>query len=135
MNTIGYLRESKTAYGFQSYENMQLWQKGITVVNDVYSICELMPTSEGYTLRSKIKKAAITIPSNIFKGWTRKSNNELYNHLTKASNSVTEIITQLQAINNLYKIDSNVVKSECQDLTNIINAFLLHIEAEQQNKK
>ena len=133
MSETNYIHEPKSSYGFQSYEDLLIWQKGMLLVNEVYTVCETLPKSEDYILASQIKRAAISVPSNISEGWARKSDKAFSNHLKIAFGSLHEVITQLQIINNLYSIDTLDTKSKCQELSKMINGFIKHINTKQQS--
>lgn len=49
----------------QSYKDLLIWQKGITLVKTVYHVCEGLPKDEAFGLQNQMKRAAISVPSNI----------------------------------------------------------------------
>jgi four helix bundle protein len=133
MSETEYIQEPKVTYGFQSYEDLLIWQKGMLLVNEIYTVCKSLPKSEDYILASQIKRAAISVPSNISEGWARKSDKAFANHLRIAFGSIHEVITQLQIINNLYHIDVENTKSQCQELSKMLNGFIKHLNTKQQS--
>ena len=57
----------------KSYKELEVWQKGIELTIDIYTITKSFPTVEKYTLVSQLRRSAISIPSNIAEGWGRGS--------------------------------------------------------------
>ena len=86
----------------QSYKELIVWQKGIELVKEIYKITEKFPKSEIYVLSSQIRRAAISIPSNIAEGYKRKGRNEFLQFLSIAEASSAELETQLIIAKDLY---------------------------------
>lgn len=133
MSETEYIQEPKASYGFQSYEDLFIWQKGVLLVNEIYAICKSFPKSEDSILASQIKRAVISVPTNISEGWARKSDKAFANHLKIAFCSLHEGITQLQIINNLYNIDVLDTKPKYQELSKTIIGFIKHLNTKQQS--
>jgi four helix bundle protein len=55
----------------ESFKDLFVWQKGIELVNEIYKLTKLFPKEELYWLTSQIRRAAISVPSNIAEGWGR----------------------------------------------------------------
>jgi four helix bundle protein len=55
----------------ESFKDLIVWQKGIELVDDLYSLTKTFPKNELYCLTSQIRRAAISIPTNIAEGWGR----------------------------------------------------------------
>lgn len=68
----------------QSYKDLKIWQKGISLVKLIYKSCESFPKEEVFGLTSQIKRSSISIPSNIAEGWGRNST-QSYSHFLKNS--------------------------------------------------
>lgn len=79
----------------KSFEDLTLWQKSMNLVEEVYKISSLFPKEEIYGLTSQIRRAAVSIPSNIAEGNTRQSVKEFNHFLTIAQGSLAELKTQL----------------------------------------
>lgn len=133
MNKTISIQEPQAAYGFKTYEDLQIWQKSMDLVTQVYNLSEHLPKSEDYILSSQIKRAAISIPSNISEGWARKSNKAFANFLKIAFGSLHEVLTQLQIIKNLFKIDISELRLNFIELSKMINGFIKYIEYKHQN--
>ena len=60
----------------RSYKDLDIWKKGVGLVKNIYLITKEFPKSETYALLDQIRRAAISIPSNIAEGHTRQHKKE-----------------------------------------------------------
>ncbi len=79
----------------KGYENLIVWQKSMDLVEEVYRISRLLPSSEVYGLASQMCRSAVSIPSNIAEGYDRDSTREYVHFLYIAKGSRAELYTQL----------------------------------------
>lgn len=79
----------------KSFKQLQVWQKGIEIVKDIYLITKKFPPEEQYGLTSQMRRAAISIPSNIAEGFKRYHAKEYKQFLHIALGSAAELETQL----------------------------------------
>jgi four helix bundle protein len=80
----------------ESYEKLIVWQKSMDAVEMIYDITANFPRTEMYGLSSKMRRAAVSIPSNIAEGSRRKSQKETQQFLRIAFGSASELETQLK---------------------------------------
>jgi four helix bundle protein len=80
---------------FHDYRDLEVWQKAMQVVKQVYLLTEGFPPSELYGLTSQMRRAAISIPANIAEGWGRRYTAEFIHFLRQANGSCTELETLL----------------------------------------
>jgi four helix bundle protein len=66
----------------QSYRELFAWQKAMKLVTDVYKIAETFPKVEVFGLASQLKRAIVSVPSNIAEGQGRDSTKEFIHHLS-----------------------------------------------------
>lgn len=92
----------------QSYRDLLVWQKAMDMVTDTYKVAERFPKSEVFGLASQLKRAIISVPSNIAEGQGRNSSKEFAYHLSVAYGSLMEAETQIQIAANLDYVDQNV---------------------------
>lgn len=78
-----------------SYKELIVWQKSMELVKMIYLTTETFPTREIYGLASQMRRAAISIPSNIAEGYGRKSQKEYTQFYSIAYGSTLELETQL----------------------------------------
>src|ERR1035438_9756760 len=83
------------------FRELRVWQGGMDVVETVYRLSAGFPKSELYGLTSQIRRAAVSVPSNIAEGHSRASTKEYLNHLSMAQGSLAEVQTQLEIAKRL----------------------------------
>jgi four helix bundle protein len=79
----------------KSYGELIAWQKAMDLVKSVYEAVRTFPKEEIYGLTSQLKRAVVSIPSNIAEGQGRKSAREFLHHLSIAYGSLMEVETQI----------------------------------------
>ena len=77
------------------YHDLLAWQKAMDLVEDVYKLTRTFPKEEQYGLSSQIRKAAVSVPSNIAEGHCRNGRREFVHHLSIALGSLGEVETQM----------------------------------------
>src|SRR5712692_6834223 len=77
------------------YKELLVWQKGMTLAKIVYRLTSRFPQEERYGLISQMRRAAISVPSNIAEGQARRGTNEFLQFLSIAEGSLAELDTQL----------------------------------------
>jgi len=79
----------------KTYKEIICWQKAIMLVKSIYKITNSFPHSEQFGLSSQLRRAAISIPSNIAEGFGRSSNRDFRRFLDISRGSLFELQTQL----------------------------------------
>ncbi|MDT4952527.1 MAG: hypothetical protein QOJ02_665 [Acidobacteriota bacterium] len=79
----------------RNYSELVAWQKAMDLVEGIYAATKKFPKEEIYGLTSQIRRAAVSVPSNIAEGQGRKSVNEFLHHLSIAYGSLREVETQI----------------------------------------
>jgi four helix bundle protein len=79
----------------RSYQDLRVWKAAVGVVKEIYQITQKFPQVEAYGLTSQIRRAAISIPSNIAEGQGRNSSKEFKQFLSISLGSLAELETQL----------------------------------------
>src|SRR5262249_16555781 len=77
------------------YKDLLVWQKGIKLVKQIYELTSVFPAEEKYGLVSQMRRAAVSIPSNIAEGQARHTTGEFVQFVSHAEGSVAELDTQL----------------------------------------
>jgi len=80
----------------KNYRDLRVWQSGMDLVVMVYELSDKFPAKEMYGLTSQIRRAAVSVPSNIAEGHTRESTKEYLHHLSIAQASLAEVETQIR---------------------------------------
>jgi len=79
----------------QSYKDLVVWQKAIALVTQVYMATRVFPKEEMFGLTSQMRRAAVSVPSNIAEGQGRLTSGEFRQFLGHAKGSLAELDTQL----------------------------------------
>jgi four helix bundle protein len=79
----------------KDYKELNVWNKGIEIVEKVYLLTDQFPKDEMYTLSKQMRRSAVSIPSNIAEGFVRKGTNEYRHFLYISLGSCAELETQL----------------------------------------
>jgi four helix bundle protein len=83
------------------FRELHVWQRGMDIVEAVYRVSAAFPKSELYGLTGQVRRAAVSVPSNIAEGHTRASTKEYLNHVSMAQASLAEVETQLEIASRL----------------------------------
>jgi four helix bundle protein len=78
-----------------SYKDLLVWQKGIALVKQVYQLTRNSPDEERFGLISQMRRAAVSVPSNIAEGQARHTTGEFIQFISHAEGSLAELDTQL----------------------------------------
>lgn len=92
----------------RGHKDLIAWQKAMSLVTEVYSITRTFPKDELYGLVSQLRRAAVSVPSNLAEGYSRNSKNELHHFVGQARGSLAEVETQVEIAENLNYINSEV---------------------------
>ena len=83
------------------YKELKIWQKGMHLAKAVYQLTAQFPSEERFGLSAQMRRAAVSIPSNIAEGQARHGTREFLQFLSHASGSLAELETQLLLSANL----------------------------------
>ena len=97
----------RSALEHKTYRDLVVWQQSMLLVEDVYQLCAGLPADERFGLSTQLKRAAISIPSNIGEGARRKRPAVFRYHLEVALGSQAEIEVQVELARRLELIDQN----------------------------
>ncbi len=81
--------------GIKTFRDLLIWQKGMQLVKEIYKLTRSFPKSEDYNLSSQMKRASISIPSNIAEGFGRSTKKDFQRFLYIALGSIFELQTQI----------------------------------------
>ena len=107
----------------ESYRELIMWQKAMDLVEEVYRLVKLLPREETYALSDQMRRAAISIPSNIAEGHGRNSEREFLRFLSIAQGSRAELDTQIEICIRLKYVDMEQVVT-AQKLSNEVGKML-----------
>lgn len=89
----------------KSYRDLVAWQKAMDLVESIYACTSAWPKEEVYALTNQVRRAAVSVPSNIAEGQGRASGNDFLRYLRIARGSLFEIETQLLVAERLEYIE------------------------------
>lgn len=103
----------------KSYRDLLIWQKGIAFVKRIYQETSSFPDSERYGLINQMRRAAVSIPSNIAEGQARQHSGEFRQFLFVALGSIAEVETQIIISQELGFLTESISTSLLADLLEI----------------
>ncbi|HMO37773.1 MAG TPA: four helix bundle protein [Saprospiraceae bacterium] len=109
-----------------NFKELKIWQASMELVKDTYSATNDFPKSELYGLTQQIRKAAVSVPSNIAEGCGRGSDAQLAHFLDIAQGSAFELETQLylaNALNFLNTAEMNILVTKLTAVQKMIDGF------------
>ncbi|HVT89854.1 MAG TPA: four helix bundle protein [Tepidisphaeraceae bacterium] len=108
------------------YRELIAWQKAMDIVEEVYRVTKSFPREEQYGLTNQVRRAAVSIPSNIAEGQGRGVSREFAHHLRISNGSRQEVETQLLIavrLGYLSEISANPVLDQCAEVGRIISGL------------
>ncbi len=120
----------------QTYKDLIAWQKSMELVTEVYRETQRFPKEELYGLTSQLRRAAVSVPSNIAEGQARHSHPEFHRFLRNARGSLAEVETQLLIACNLGYLApecAGILQERANELGRILNALLGAIERQEDS--
>ncbi len=85
----------------QSFRDLRVWQLGMDLVEQIYRLTQAFPSNEMYGLTSRLRRAAVSVPSNIAEGHSRAHTKEYLNFISIAQGSLAELQTQIEIVARL----------------------------------
>lgn len=90
----------------KDHKDLDVWKQSMLLAEDIYALTKEFPSEERFGLSSQIKRAAVSIPSNIAEGAGRKGDKEFIQFLYIAMGSLSELETQLILSDRLQFVNS-----------------------------
>ncbi|MGP0073769.1 MAG: four helix bundle protein [Bryobacteraceae bacterium] len=98
----------------KNFRDLDVWHLGVELAETVYRVTARFPKSELFALSSQMRRAAVSIPSNIAEGRARDSSREFLHFLAISRGSLAELETQLELAIRLDYIDSDLHAARAQ---------------------
>jgi len=111
----------------QSYRDLIAWQKSMDLVAEIYRATQSFPRAETYGLIAQLRRAAVSIPSNIAEGHDRLSTGEFRQFLGHARGSLVEVETQILISERLGYLEPNQsthILKRTTEIAKILNGLL-----------
>lgn len=115
----------------ESYENLIVWQKAINLVEAIYALVGKFPKEEQFGLTSQMKRAALSIPSNIAEGSRRGSKKDFRHFLLNAYGSGAELETQIkiaQRLSFMVAREAEVPSDLLREIMKMLNVLIRNLQ-------
>ena len=123
---------------FRSFENIEAWKRGCKLAVRIYEISQDGPLARDFGLRDQLRRASVSIPSNIAEGFERESKAEFNRYLLIAKGSCGELRTQLyitKAINAIDQDRCDELITECTEISSMLSGLIRHLKKQQDGTK
>jgi four helix bundle protein len=100
----------------KDYKELRVWQKGVEIVDKIYLITDKFPREELYGLVTQLRRAAVSIPSNIAEGFVRQHTKEYKQFLYVSLGSCAELDTQLIIASKRNYVTEDKLKELLEDI-------------------
>ena len=117
--------------GINSYRDLTVWQKSMELARMVYVIVKKLPREELYGLSDQMRRASVSIPSNIAEGFYRSSTRDYIHFLSIAKGSLGEIETQLILSENfeyLTKEQIMPILEQCEEIGKMLTGLIHNLQ-------
>jgi four helix bundle protein len=115
----------------RSYKDLMVWQRSMDLVESIYRITEKLPAKERWGLLSQMRRAAVSVPSNIAEGYGRQSSGNYIQFLSISRGSLLELETQLELCIRLQyftRIDSVKILNETMEINKMLTSLISKIK-------
>lgn len=113
------------------FEELPIWKKAIKLTREIYDTTSMGKFAKDFCLRDQIRRAIISVSSNIVEGFEKNNNNEFIRFLKIVKGSVGEVRNQLYialAVGYIGKERFEQLNSEFKDLAKQIGSFISYLE-------
>ena len=110
-----------------NYTELKVWQRAMELTAEIYKIVKKLPKEELFVLSDQMRRAAVSIPSNIAEGQSRQSTKEFLNFLSIARGSKAELETQLMVcvkVGHLANTDIATAMQLVQEMGKMLNVLM-----------
>ena len=113
------MNESSSQQAIRDYKDLHVWQKGMQLAKEIYLLTGKFPSEEKFGLVSQMRRAAVSIPSNIAEGQARNTTGEFVQSISHAEGSAAEVDTQLRLSIELGYYSANDLETVFRLLTDV----------------
>lgn len=109
----------------RKHHELRAWQEAMALVKDIYQVTASFPNEEMYALTNQMRRAAVSIPSNIAEGAARTGDKEFLQFLSISRGSLSELETQLIIAMELgYMLESNEIMLKIDSLFGLLGGLM-----------
>jgi len=117
----------------RKHHDLRVWQRAMDLVEEIYKITALFPKDELYALTNQMRRAAVSVPSNIAEGAARNGSKEFLYFLSIARGSLSELETQLQIAVRLGYMKKESFPSNIDTIFGLLGGLMKSIRKGQLN--
>lgn len=107
-----------------NFKKLEIWIRSRNLVKEIYQLTQKYPKAELYGLTSQLRRAAVSVPSNIAEGCGRSTNRQLYHFLDISIGSICEVETQLYLSFDITYIQETELNRLVKEVTEIRRMLL-----------
>ncbi|EKY18507.1 four helix bundle protein [Capnocytophaga genosp. AHN8471] len=122
--------DNRSNQKIEDYKDLIVWQRSMELAEEVYRLVKKLPKEELFALSDQIRRAVISIPSNIAEGYERNSTKEYIHFLSIAKGSKAELETQLLLCTKIHYLNNSDIEksiSLIQEIGKMINSLQKHL--------
>lgn len=111
----------------ESYRELIVWQRSMVLVEEVYRLIRRLPAEEKYAMSDQLRRAVVSIPSNIAEGYGRNAAKEYVRFLNIARGSKYEVETQLLICVRLHYLQEENIRQAltlCEEIGRMLNILI-----------
>ncbi|MEA3392401.1 MAG: four helix bundle protein [Candidatus Marinimicrobia bacterium] len=117
----------------KTHEDLDVWQKSIILLTNIYSITDILIDNKKFELAKQMRRAAVFIPSNIAEGAARASDKDFAKFLYYSLGSLTELETQLIVSKRIGLLDNNDIISEINKIKQMLLGLIRFLKNRIKN--
>lgn len=109
-----------------AFEKLEVWKLSRQLVKKIYKISRNFPVDEKYGMKSQLRRAGVSVPTNLAEGSARKTNKDKANFTTNSYSSLMEVLNLLILATDLEYINENIVnelRPDIEEISNKLNAL------------
>jgi four helix bundle protein len=122
----------------RKFEDLEIWKLSLKITKEIYDLTSKNKFSKDFCLRDQIRKAIISVSSNIVEGYEKNNNNEFIRFLKISKGSVGEVRNQLYialTVGHITKEEFEKVNKNLENLASQIGGFIQYLERKRKNKE
>ena len=115
------------------HKKLTLWSKGMDLVVALYEITQKFPREEEYGLKAQLRRASVSVPSNISEGLTRRTQKDKSHFLNMAQASLSEIDAQIEIALRLHYIDEQTnarLNQQLMEVEQLLSGLMRSVRGE-----
>jgi four helix bundle protein len=119
-----------------SFRDLKVWQRAITLVEDVYRLTKTFPSDERFGLTAQVRRAAVSVPSNIGEGARRKRRRAFLHHLDIAIGSQAEVEVQMEIARRLQFISADdyiSLQPRIEEIGKMLNGLIMSLQEDDRS--